>query len=256
VLNSLPPPLALVYHGIADLPLRQDPHGLFVRPRDLERQIRKLRSWGYRLVTFGALARAVATGNGRGLAALTFDDGLSDNLHTLLPILRAHNVPATVFAVSGWLGRTHPDAPWARVLKADELRSLHMAGVEIGSHTATHADLSALGYDEALAELTISKQALEAVIDAPVQVAAYPWGRATEQTLAACRVAGYRAACRTSGQGRWDQPLNLPRQDMLNGSTLFGLRLKRDAVYEPLMHLGVGRLAPRLVRAVRRVAGR
>src|SRR4051794_8752711 len=33
------PPLALAYHGVADVALRDDPHGLFVRPRDLERQV-------------------------------------------------------------------------------------------------------------------------------------------------------------------------------------------------------------------------
>ena len=142
------------------------------------------------------------------------------------------------------------------MLTADQLRSLHAAGVEIGSHTATHTDLSALDYEGALAELATSKRALEAVLDARVEVAAYPWGRATERTMAACGEAGYRAACRISGQGSWDQPLNLPRQDMDNGATLLGLRLKRDDRYEPLMRSHIGRLAPRLIRAARRVAGR
>jgi peptidoglycan/xylan/chitin deacetylase (PgdA/CDA1 family) len=254
--EPLPPPLALAYHGVDDRPLRSDPHALFVRPQDLERQIRRLEAWGYRLVTFGQLAKGVAEGRGRGLAALTFDDGLADNLHSLVPILRTHGITATVFVVSGWLGQPHPYAPGARVLTADELRTLHAGGVEIGSHTVTHADLSALDYSKALDELATSKHDLEAVLDGPVEAAAYPFGRATETTLAACGEAGYRAACRISGEGRWDQPLNLPRQDMDNGATLFGLRLKRDDRYEPLMRSRVGRLVPGLVRAGRRMAGR
>jgi peptidoglycan/xylan/chitin deacetylase (PgdA/CDA1 family) len=254
--KSPPPPLALAYHGVADLPLREDRYGLFVSPRDIERQIRRLRSWGFELVTFGELARAVASGSGRGLAALTFDDGLADNLHVLLPILRKQGAKATVFAISGWLGEPYPYAPGARLLTPDELRTLYAAGVEIGSHTATHADLSTLDYEGALDELVTSKRALEAILDAPVEVAAYPWGRATDVTLAACAEAGYRAACRISGEGSWDQPLNLPRQDMDNGATLLGLRLKRDDRYEPLMRSGAGRLALRLIRGARRVARR
>ncbi len=256
VTKSPPPPLALAYHGVGDLPLRRDPNALFVRPQDLTRQIRRLVSWGYRLVTFGQLARSVAEGEGRALAALTFDDGPVDNLHVLLPLLRAHGVTATVFAVSGWLGEPYPYAPGVRLLTTDELRTLHAAGVEIGSHTATHPDLSTLDYDGALAELATSRRDLEAVLDAPVEVAAYPFGRAAESTLRACADAGYRAACRISGRGSWDRPLELPRQDMNNGATLIGLRLKRDDRYEPLMRAGIGQVAPRLIRGARRITRR
>ena len=107
-----PPPLALAYHGVADVPLRQDPHGLFVRPEDLRRQIAKLREWGYRLVSFGELAERASSSDATGIASLTFDDGFVDNLETLAPLLRDEGATATVFVVSGWLGRPHPVAPW------------------------------------------------------------------------------------------------------------------------------------------------
>ena len=42
----------------------------------------------------------------------------------------------------------------------------------------------------------------------------------------------------------WDLPHHLPRQDMTNRCTLFGLRLKRDDRYEPLMRLAPARAAP------------
>src|SRR6266540_5794190 len=104
------PPLALVYHGLADVPLRRDAHGLFVAPGDFRRHVGRLRSWGYRLVTFGRLAELAAGGGAAGHAALTFDDGLADNLHVLAPLLAELEAPATVFVVSGWLGGAHPEA--------------------------------------------------------------------------------------------------------------------------------------------------
>jgi len=58
------PPLALVYHGVAKVPLGQDPDALFVAPTDLRRQIARLREWDYRLVSFGELAEEVAGGGG------------------------------------------------------------------------------------------------------------------------------------------------------------------------------------------------
>lgn len=250
------PPLTLVYHGVADVPLRRDSHGLFVGPRDLRRHIGRLQEWGYRLVTFGRLAQLVEEGDAAGHAALTFDDGLADNLHVLAPLLAELEAEATVFVVSGWLGRAHPDAPWARILDPDELVALAAApGVEIGSHSATHANLAALSRGDAESELASSKRALEQIARVTIEVAAYPFGLATAATAEACRRAGYRAACRTSGEGAWSDPFNLPRQDMDNGSTMLGLRLKRDDRYEPLMRIWPARVARGLMRQARMVAG-
>lgn len=246
------PPLALAYHSVADRPLRDDPFGLCTSERRLDRQIRRLLAWGYELVSFGALVDRVLDDGGAGVAALTFDDGFADNLHALVPLLRAHGARATVFVVSRWLGERHPQPPYSPILTAGELRTLAAEGVEIGSHTATHPDLSALGYDDALAELAASKHQLEAVIDAPVDVVAYPFGKASAATLAACAAAGYHAGCRTSGSGSWEEPLNMPRQDMDNGATLLGLRLKRHDRYEALVRTPVGRLPVRAIRSARR----
>ncbi len=242
------PPLALAYHGVADVPLRQDRHGLFVRPQDLRRQITKLRSWGYRLVSFGELARLASASEAAGHAAFTFDDGLVDNAETLAPLLEEEGAPATVFVVSGWLGRPHRSVPWTRIMSETELGELRATGVEIGAHTVSHPDLSALSYEAALEELAGSKSELEAVLGEAVEVAAYPYGRANEETVRACRDAGFLAACSATGRGSWLDPHNLPRQDMENGSTMIGLRLKRDDRYEQLLRFAPARAARRLGR--------
>ena len=247
------PPLILAYHGVGKVPLRDDPHGLFVRPRELRRQIATLRRWGYELLTCGAMAEHVAAGEGAGHAALTFDDGFADNLHELLPILQEVRAPATVFAVSGWLGRPHPVAPFQRLLTGAELAELHAAGVEIGGHTATHPDLTALGPEAAREELARGRRELEELIGAPVTVVAYPFGRATAETRHCARAAGFTAAVRTSAQGSWSDPFDLPRQDIENAGTRLGFRLKRDDRYEPLMRTRPGRVARRVLRRAREV---
>lgn len=246
-LSARLPPLALAYHGLAEVAARDDPYALFVAPRDFVRHVERLRAWGYRIVSFGELARLAAAGAAGGVAALTFDDGLADNVLTLLPLLQELAAPATVFVVSDWLGLQHPDAPGARILTIDELRLLQAGGVEIGGHTRSHADLATLGYAAAREELEAGRLAVEEAIGGPVDVAAYPFGHVNDETAAACRDAGFRAACRVSGEGSWDDPWNLPRQDMAHGSTMLGLRLKRDDRYEPLM-----RYLP--VRALRRAS--
>ena len=233
---------------MADVPLARDRHGLFVRPREIDRHIATLRGWGYRLVTFGELARLAAGGEGAGHASLTFDDGLADNLHALAPLLAGHGAPATVFVTSGWLGQPHPEAPWARIMEAEDVRELARRGIEIGVHSHTHADLTALPPEGALGELRRSRDLLEDLIQAEVTSGAYPYGRAQEQTRAAARSAGLSAACRTSGLGTWTDPFDIPRQDMTNRASRLGLWLKRDDRYERL----VARPPMRAVRGGRR----
>jgi peptidoglycan/xylan/chitin deacetylase (PgdA/CDA1 family) len=234
----------LAYHGIGDVPLRVDPHGLLVRPRELSRHVDRLRAWGYELLSFGELARRLEQGRGDGTAALTFDDGVAGNLD----VLGALGVPATFFVVSQWLGGTHPDLPTARILTATDLRGLAEQGLEIGSHTRTHPDLDHLDDVDARLELAGSKHDLENVLQRPVEVASYPYGHAGEAAVRACREAGYRAACTSSGRGSWSDPHNLPRQDMNRGATMLGLRLKRVGAYEPLVQLPPGRALRALTR--------
>lgn len=242
-----PPPLALAYHAVGDVPPPDDYHRLFVSPEALERQLATLRRWGYRFVTFSELLDRIDAGGGRGHVAMTFDDGFADNLHVLVPLLRRHGGTATVFAVSGWLGKPHPAAPAARILAPDELRELHAASVEIGGHTVTHADLSRASYSTALQELADSRTQLEEIIGAPVTVAAYPYGAASPEARRACRDAGFRGACRTGREhGLPVDSWYYPRENMGNRSSALGLRLKREGRYEDVMRL-------KFARAVRRV---
>jgi len=231
------PPLVLAFHGVEHVSRRSVNAAMCVEPEALERYIRTLVRWGYRLVTFGQLAEAVTDGTERGLAALTFDDGFAGCATHLPRILEAHGGAATVFVVSGWIGGPHPQAPWAQIVDEAQLRLLAGAGIEIGSHSVTHPRLDRLPYEDALAELRESKSALESVVDAEVAVAAYPFGDASDETRRACREAGYRAACRFRAAGHWDDVFDLPRQPVGRGTSQLALRLKRDDRYERLRRL-------------------
>lgn len=223
------PPLVLCYHAVDDVPLRRDPHRLHVQPGPVRRQIARLRSWGYQLVTFSEIVHRAGEGRASNCATLTFDDGFADNLHTLMPLLDEMDAVATIFVVSGWLGARHPDPPHTPILSREELVTLSRnPRVEIGAHTETHPHLSVLSYTHALAEFLSCRTTLEGLIDKPVTVAAYPFGLTSAEALRACRDAGYIAACRSSGEGSWDDPFNIPRQDMSNRQTSAGFWLKRD----------------------------
>jgi peptidoglycan/xylan/chitin deacetylase (PgdA/CDA1 family) len=241
------PPLSLAYHGVSIVRANSPGAGLFVRPRDLSRQIQALRRWGYRLVTFSEQAKLAQASRAEGTASLTFDDGFADNYSTLLPLLKRFGAPATIFVVSGWLGGLHPDVEDMPILSADQLRLLRAGGCEIGGHTVTHPDLTAIGVERVTYELAECRRVLEGILDTAITSMAYPYDRADDETQEACAAAGYLFACR-GPEGSWERPLGLPRQHMNYGGGMLGLRLKRRGRYEALMQHLPARAARRVIR--------
>lgn len=91
------PVVVLAYHRVTQLP--SDPHQLAVTPENFRVQMQYLRRHCHCLRgdQDWSTLRAPAV-------VVTFDDGYADNLYHALPILRAVEVPATMFISTGMLG--------------------------------------------------------------------------------------------------------------------------------------------------------
>jgi peptidoglycan/xylan/chitin deacetylase (PgdA/CDA1 family) len=170
----------------------------------------------------------------RTRAAITFDDGYAGVLTRALPLLSARGFTATVFVVSAKLGGVNDwdgETPGEELLAADGVRALHAAGIEIGSHGATHRALTALSDADLEEEVAGSKAALEAVTGAPVVSFCYPYGDFDDRAVEAVRAAGYRAATVIRGGITPDlsDPYRLKRVAVRGTNTLldFSLALTR-----------------------------
>ena len=96
------PPVAaraviLLYHRVADLP--SDPQLMAVTPRHFAEHLEVIRQ-SCRPLRLHDLGEALPDRS----VVVTFDDGYADNLHHAKPLLAAHDVPATVFVTSGYVG--------------------------------------------------------------------------------------------------------------------------------------------------------
>lgn len=245
-------PLILGYHGVAAASWREDPFLLQLSPERFHRQLELLSDAGFRFTTVADLLhRTRGAAGGAGVAAISFDDGLRNNLTTALPILQEFGVPATVYVPSGWLGGRNPwidDGADNAILTSEELRHLSQAGWEVGAHTVTHADLSRLDYAGCLKEIQRSCADLQEVTGRPVTTLAYPFGRYGAAAVAAARAAGLLGAV-TTGARRWD-PFELPRAMVGAADPNPVLFLKFIDRYEPLVSSlplrGLRRLSKRL----------
>jgi peptidoglycan/xylan/chitin deacetylase (PgdA/CDA1 family) len=104
------------------------------------------------------------------------------------------------------------------------LRRLADAGVEIGSHTRTHAHLTQLDDDTLERELVDSRREIAEALGRPCRFLAYPYGEEDARVRAAACAAGYDAAFGLSG-GRGDR-MSVPRVGLYRRDTRLRVRLK------------------------------
>jgi peptidoglycan/xylan/chitin deacetylase (PgdA/CDA1 family) len=165
---------------------------LTVRTKAFEQQMDFLASHGYHTVTMEHIFAALTGGAPLPSkpVALTFDDGGLDNYTVAYPILRSHGFVATFFVMTGFVGDPGT-MTWSQLLE------MAAVGMDIGSHTDRHADLTEVSAAVLRDELEQSRQAIEAATGhAPVAVS-YPFGRYDQRVIAAATAAGYLMAVTT-----------------------------------------------------------
>ena len=137
-------PMILMYHGVAEV--AEDPNQLSVTPGRFAEQMASLQRLGLRGVGIGTLVDAMRAGRQRGLVGITFDDGYVSVLEAAVPELSRRGFTASVFIISGRLGGTNEwdEGPAWPLLSGSQVGELAAAGIEIGSHSATHVRLAGL----------------------------------------------------------------------------------------------------------------
>jgi len=188
-------PMILMYHAVAEV--AEDPNLLCVAPRRFAEQMAWLERHGLRGVSVGTLTGAMRAGTSRGLVGITFDDGYTSVLESALPELARRGFTASVYVISGRIGETNEwDAgPSWPLLSASQVRDLAAAGLEIGSHGATHIRLAALSAAALAGEVAGSRAALTGITGTPIRGFAYPYGSMDAAARQAVRAAGYDYAC-------------------------------------------------------------
>ena len=204
--------MVLVYHGVAEVEPRDDPHRLATAPRRLRAHLRLLRRLGYRLAAAEELLDAPASlPPPPGTAVLTFDDGWRDALEAVAPVLGELDARGSFYVCPGWWGGRHPElgGTAGALLGEAEVAELARLGLEIGSHSMSHRDLRALDDAALEADLRDSKEAIEATTGRRCRTFAYPFGLHNERVAAAVENAGYELAL-SWGPGPW-RPFAVPR---------------------------------------------
>lgn len=199
--SSGPRRLILLYHSVAGTP------GLSaLGPADFERQL----DWITDTCDVVPLSEIRTTPIGdRPVIALTFDDGFVDNYTVAFPRIRERGVTATFFVTTGLVdGRTDVVARFARLHEVleedvrgvswDDLGEMVETGMEVGAHTVTHPNLTAVSDSVLVEEIGRSAARITECLGIGATAFAYPFGKpkhhSDTRTAAAVASAGFSTA--------------------------------------------------------------
>lgn len=201
----------LMYHYVRIVDEYSDPLGfnLSVTPQHLEEQLDWIAQRGYTTVTMNTLVRCLNGGSVEQPCpaqpvALTFDDGYEDAFTAALPALQRRGMIATFYIVGNFVGQPG-------YMNWEQIRALQSAGMEIGSHSMSHPDLTTLDWGTARAEVFDSKALIEANIGQTVNSFCYPSGRFNDSIAALVQEAGYTNATTTMNELPQSNLMLLPR---------------------------------------------
>jgi len=241
-----------MYHQVGEFSHMKAHRANYCDYRRFAAQMAFLKRFGYRVLD---LDHAMACLHGecpippRALV-LTFDDAYQNFVDYALPVLQHHGFSATVYAISGWLGRRaewfakDPGRPIPNLMSATQLRDLRGLGIAIGSHTVNHYKLAEISPERRREELAESKAALEDLLGEEIRHLCYPSGSFNLDTVRAASETGYRTAttCLRGNAEPVDHPLALPRKAISFGDNLIGYFWKLRAKNRPKPQLTEWRL--------------
>jgi peptidoglycan/xylan/chitin deacetylase (PgdA/CDA1 family) len=226
-----------MYHRIG--PASDGHRSLWIDVEAFRRQLAWLAEAGYRTLSLDQAydvlrARTVP----RRTVLLTFDDAFAETLQRVAPLLGAAGLHAAVFVPAGLLGREvelrHPDtgaaaATTGRIATVEELREWSEQGLDVGSHSLSHTDLTRCDADEARRQAAESRWRLEEVLSRSVRDFCYPFAHHDPAARRAVAAAGYRAAY--AGEPPTDDLLAIPRMMVYPGDTDRRFRRKLSGYY-------------------------
>ena len=169
----------LMYHSISmtDEPRCRPYFRTVTHPRVFRRHLEILARNGYRTATLATAGERLRNSSAapEKLVVLTFDDGYADFCSEAFPLLSRYSCTASVFLPTSYIANQPRYFGDTACLTWSQVRELHRAGVEFGSHTMTHPQLAELPGAEVERELKASKAEIEDRIGAAVASFAYPF---------------------------------------------------------------------------------
>lgn len=227
--------VVLMYHRVNDFRSNE----LSVRIDEFRKQVRWLHDMGFRNMRISELESLLERNEplpDNRHVVFSFDDGYEDNFTTVVPILKEFGYTGMFYLATDFVGseKMYPRdrkesgrVEHNRILNWDQVSQMLKDGMEIGSHTMTHAILTEIPDETIWQEINGSKKTLEAKLDVDITSFSYPGGFLNDSLENMVRKAGYRSACAVD-MGIWcgGNIMRIPRVGIPASDNMFIFKAK------------------------------
>jgi biofilm PGA synthesis lipoprotein PgaB len=209
----------LLYHHVSS----DTPASTSVTPETFDAHLELIASEGYTVVPLSRIVDALINGDtlDSRWVAFTFDDAYESVASAAAPRLAARGWPFTVFVSTDLV-----DSGAERILDWEGLRALEAAGATLANHTLSHEHMVRRHEGETeddwlkrLGREVMGAQArLEAELEDPLRLFAYPYGEFTAEVAHLMQSLGFIAFGQQSGPvGSTSSPYAIPRFPLARG---------------------------------------
>jgi peptidoglycan/xylan/chitin deacetylase (PgdA/CDA1 family) len=192
------PLVVLYYHRVADV----DPTPWTISRSDFAAQLDWLQAH-VELISLTEVYDRLSRGwNERPAVAITFDDGYAENMDFALPLLVQREIPCLYYVSSAHVfNQVHFQHDRRLGLRLPpnsvcDLQQMAKWGIEIGSHTRTHADLGSVQHrSQFFEEMVGSRRELTQRLGVDIDHFAFPYGQRhniSATAIAWAKRAGYK----------------------------------------------------------------
>jgi len=115
---------------------------------------------------------------------LTFDDSHLSQ-YEAFEIMKKYGVKGTFFIITNALDSKDS-------LSISQIKEMFNSGMEIGSHTASHKNLTNMDKKELAKELCLSKKRLESMLNIKIESISIPAGKYNQNVIKSCLKFGYK----------------------------------------------------------------
>jgi peptidoglycan/xylan/chitin deacetylase (PgdA/CDA1 family) len=156
--------------------------------------------------------------------AVSFDDGCASFTDHALPVLLRQGVRSTVYVESAHIGLRGRDGVMR--MGRDAIAEAVQAGVSIGAHSRTHAQLDVARSEDAWREISDSRDELSEITGTSISSFAYPHGFYSDATVGMVKRAGYSsaAAVKNAFTHSQDDPFAIARITITDNTDLDSFR--------------------------------
>ena len=204
----------LMYHSIS----YNEESSLNVTPENFSRQMEYLSKSGYKVISLDDYVEGLKNNTKfhPKTVVITFDDGFEDNYLYAFPVLAKHDMPATIFLITGYVDSKKEYLRW------DQIKVMLERGIDFGGHTRNNEYLPAItDQDKLRDEIYAPRADIEENTGHEAEYFCYPIGGFNHEVKAVVKEAGYKGACTTNrGTGRFNRDVyELKRVKVTNSDT-------------------------------------